>query len=98
VSIWPALAPSVIVTLTTPTPAEARVAAKAASYDAELVPTTLAALRRRQATSGKTCRTCDEFKRLSAFGADSRRSDGLKYTCRECLALASRAARNGRVV
>jgi hypothetical protein len=79
------LAPSSSVTPTTP--AEARVAAKAAGYDAELVPTTLAALRRRQATSGKVCRTCDEFKRLSAFGADSRRRDGLKYTCRECLAL-----------
>lgn len=82
----------------TRTPAEARVAAKAASYDVELVETTLAALARRQASSGKVCRTCDEFKRLTAFGADSRRPDGLKYTCRECLAAASRAARIARVV
>jgi hypothetical protein len=75
------------------TPAEARVAAKAAGYDPALVATTLAALARRQATSGKTCRTCHEFKRLSAYAADVRNPDGLDTRCRECDAERKRKAR-----
>lgn len=35
--------------------------------------------------SGKTCLgPCGEFKALSAYGADSSRSDGLTVYCRQC--------------
>lgn len=75
---------------------EQRVAEIASKYDNEegdLLRSTLAALARRQADSGKVCARCDTKKALSAFGPDARKGDGLQSTCRVCEAERARDAR-----
>jgi hypothetical protein len=74
------------------------VARVAARYDDEEGLLTEGALRRlaeRQATAGKACATCGVQHPLSAFGADTRRMDGLKSSCRASLARGRAASRAG---
>lgn len=75
------------------------VALVAARYDDEEGALTAGALRRlaqRQASAGKRCGSCGELLPTSAFGAEARRPDGLKASCRPCLAAAASDARARR--
>lgn len=73
-----------------------RIAATAARYDGaddEAARLTAQALARREwrlRRSGKTCSRCSQTKPISAFGPDSRRPDGLRYSCRPCEARRAR--------
>lgn len=80
-------------------PLAQRLAAVAARYaddpeDAEaLTREALSRLAYRRKGSGKRCSRCGEFRPMSAFAADSRRPDGLAYSCKECDAARKREAR-----
>jgi hypothetical protein len=68
--------------------ADALVAAIAANYDEELIASTLGRLHRLQAVT--VCDHCKESKPLQAFSVQSREPDGLRRTCRKCIAAARR--------
>jgi hypothetical protein len=76
--------------------AAARVAAVASKYDnaeGDLTRAALRRLQRRQADAGKACARCGMKKPHAAFGRDERKADGLKSSCRLCLAAVERERR-----
>jgi hypothetical protein len=70
---------------------EELVADVAASYDAELVASSIRRLHALQAGSGRTCERCHERKSLSGFSRDARDPIGLRRYCRGCASAAYRA-------
>ncbi|UYL87673.1 HNH endonuclease [Arthrobacter phage VResidence] len=74
----------------------ARLAARYDTGNGEAEAMTKEAIERlayRRRHSGKTCSRCGEDKPLSAFASDSRRPDGLAYSCKQCEATRKRLAR-----
>jgi hypothetical protein len=70
-----------------------RIAEKYDDEEGSLIAGALRRLAERQAEAGKVCATCGQLLPLSAFGADARRTNGLKSACRACLALGRRSSR-----